>query len=108
MLTDATLPLTIRKLATCEDNGLQQTLAALAELDPLARDYLVAGLPELDSAEDWARLDADVTRLVREHDALADADLEDADNRLAVLGAHRQWSYLLGLLVGLRLGAGVR
>lgn len=107
-MTAPTLPLTIRKLATYEDESLQRTLAALAELDPLARDYLVAGLPEIDSCEDWVRLEEDVTRLVRDHDRLTDADFEDENDRVSVLGAHRQWSYYLGLLVGLRLGAGVR
>ena len=92
-------PLTIRKLDTSEDEGLQAGLERLARADRVAPDYVLSGaIMEPTLADDWARLDQDVSQLAGEH-----PENMDAEDTVSVLCVHREWAYWIGLAVGLRL-----
>jgi hypothetical protein len=84
-------PLSIRKLRTIEDEGLQEGIARVNAADQFARDIVIAGaIPE---AEGWARISQAIDDLSgSERDDDFDEDREE-------------WGYLLGVAVGLRLAA---
>lgn len=94
-----TRPLTITKMVSCEDEGLQHTLDRLAAIDvAFAKDQTLQGaIPG--SIEDWARLAQFVS------DAAPCEDLDALEDAVAYrrLQERIQAAYLGGLAVGLRL-----
>jgi hypothetical protein len=85
--------LSLRKLSTSEDEGLQRELKRIARADRFARELVIAGaIPDL--GEDWARVHESIGLLVGDDDA--DPDPLN----------YQEWSYYLGIAVGIRLAGG--